>query len=47
VQDWLAGILPDAVASGMAWVLAAVVVVLVSAGVLGELRGTRPPASTR
>ncbi len=47
VQDWLAGILSGAVASGMAWVLAAVVVVLASAGVLGELRGTRPQAATR
>ncbi len=47
VQDWLAGILPGAVASGMAWVLAAAVVVLASFGVLGELRGRRPTARAR
>jgi hypothetical protein len=47
VQDWLAGILPEAVAAGLAWVLAGVVVILASAGVLGELRGGRTPTSAR
>ncbi len=47
VQDWLTGILPGAVASGMAWALAAVVVILASAGILGELRGGRTPVAAR
>jgi putative peptide zinc metalloprotease protein len=47
VQDWLAGILPEAVAAGMAWVLAGAVVILASAGVLGELRGWRAPTAAR
>jgi putative peptide zinc metalloprotease protein len=47
VQDWLSGILPDPVAAGLAWALAAAVVVLVVAGMLGELRGGRRPAPGR
>ena len=47
VQDWLSNILSDAVAAGLAWVLAAAVVVLVVAGMLGELRGARRPAPGR
>ena len=47
VQGWLAGILPDALAAGLAWVLAAVVVLLVAFGVLGEMRGARRPAPGR
>lgn len=41
VQDWLAGALSEGVAAGAAWFLAAGVVLLVSAGVLSELRGAR------
>ncbi len=47
VQDWLANLLSEAVAAGLAWVLAAVVVILASAGVLGELRGGRAPTASR
>ena len=47
VQGWLAGILPDAVASGLAWVLAAAVGILAGFGVLGEMRGARRPAPGR
>jgi ascorbate-specific PTS system EIIC-type component UlaA len=47
VQDWLSSILSDAVAAGLAWALAAAVVVLAVAGMLGELRGVRPPAPGR
>jgi putative peptide zinc metalloprotease protein len=47
VEDWLAGILPGAVAASMAWVLAAAVVILASAGVLGELRRGRTPLAAR
>ena len=47
VQDWLSGILSDAVAAGLAWALAAAVVVLAVAGMLGELRGVRRPAPGR
>jgi putative peptide zinc metalloprotease protein len=39
VQGWMEGILPDVLAAGLAWVLAAAVVVLASVSVLGELRG--------
>jgi putative peptide zinc metalloprotease protein len=38
VQGWMEGILPDVLAAGLAWVLAAAVVVLAAVGVLGELR---------
>lgn len=47
VQDWLSSILSDAVAAGLAWALAAAVVVLAVAGMLGELRGVRRPAPGR
>ena len=47
VQDWLAEILPEAVASGLAWALAATVVALAVAGVMGKLRGVRTPAPGR
>ena len=47
MQGWLSGILPEAVASGLAWVLAAAVVALAVAGVLGQLRGVRAPAPGR
>ena len=46
-QDWLAGILPAAVAAGLAWVLAAAVVALAALDVLGELRGGSTPARGR
>jgi putative peptide zinc metalloprotease protein len=39
VQGWMEGILPDVLAAGLAWVLAAAVVVLAAVSVLGELRG--------
>jgi putative peptide zinc metalloprotease protein len=39
VQGWMEGILPDVLAAGLAWALAAAVVVLAAVGVLGELRG--------
>jgi hypothetical protein len=39
VQGWMEGIQPDVLAAGLAWVLAAAVVVLASVSVLGELRG--------
>ncbi len=39
VQRWLAGILPEALAAGLAWLLAAAVVVMAAAAVAGELRG--------
>ena len=39
VQGWMEGILPDVLAAGLAWVLAAGVVVLAAVSVLGELRG--------
>jgi hypothetical protein len=39
VQQWLAGILSDAVATSLTWVLAAPVVILAVFGVMGELRG--------
>jgi putative peptide zinc metalloprotease protein len=38
VQGWMEGILPDALAAGLAWLLAAVVVVLAALSVVGELR---------
>lgn len=47
VQGWLAQIVPDALAAGLAWVLAALVVVLATFGMLGELRGARRPAPGR
>ncbi|MBA2625017.1 MAG: hypothetical protein H0U89_05380 [Acidimicrobiia bacterium] len=47
VQDWLSSILSDAVAAGLAWALAAAVVVLAVFGMLGELRGARRPAPGR
>ena len=47
VQDWLSNILSDAVAAGLAWTLAAAVVVLAVTGMLGELRGARRPAPGR
>ena len=40
-------VLPAAVASGLAWVLAATVVALAIAGLLGQLRGVRAPAPGR
>ena len=39
VQGWMEGILPQVLAAGLAWALAAAVVVLAAVGVLGELRG--------
>jgi putative peptide zinc metalloprotease protein len=47
VQGWLSGVLPGAVASGLAWALAATVVGLAIAGMLGEIRGVRTPAPGR
>jgi putative peptide zinc metalloprotease protein len=47
VQDWLSGLLTNAVAAGLAWALAAAVVVLAVAGMLSELRGARRPAPGR
>jgi hypothetical protein len=47
VQGWLSGVLPGAAASGLAWALAALVVALAVAGLLGELRGVRTPAPGR
>lgn len=47
VQDWLSGVLSDAVAAGLAWALAAAAVVLAAAGMLGELCGARRPAPGR
>jgi putative peptide zinc metalloprotease protein len=38
VQGWIEGILPGVLAAGLAWVLAAAVVVLAMLSVLGELR---------
>jgi putative peptide zinc metalloprotease protein len=38
VQGWMEGILPEVLAAGLAWVLAATVVVLAVLSVLGELR---------
>ena len=38
-QGWMEGILPQVLAAGLAWALAAAVVVLAAVGVLGELRG--------
>jgi putative peptide zinc metalloprotease protein len=38
VQGWMEGILPQVLATGLAWALAAAVVVLAVVGVLGELR---------
>jgi putative peptide zinc metalloprotease protein len=38
VQGWMEGILPEVLAAGLAWVLAAAVVVLATVSVLGELR---------
>jgi putative peptide zinc metalloprotease protein len=38
VQGWMEGILPDVLAAGLAWALAAAVVVLAAVSVLGELR---------
>lgn len=45
VQDWLSSVLSDAVVAGLAWALAAVVVILAVAGMLGELRGA--PSGSR
>ena len=39
VQGWMEGILPNVLAAGLAWVLAAAVMVLAAVSVLGELRG--------
>jgi putative peptide zinc metalloprotease protein len=39
VQGWMEGILPEILAAGLAWALAAAIVVLAAVGVLGELRG--------
>jgi hypothetical protein len=39
VQGWIEGILPDVLAAGLAWALAAAVVVLAAVSVLGELCG--------
>lgn len=47
VEGWLAGLLGEGVASGMAWALAFAVVILASAGVLGELRGVRTPSASK
>lgn len=47
VQGWLEGILPDTMAAGLAWVLAAAVVLLAIGGMLAELRGARRPAPGR
>ena len=38
VQGWIEGILPEVLAAGLAWALAAAVVVLAAVSVLGELR---------
>ena len=39
VQGWMEGILPEVLAAGLAWALAAAVVELAAVSVLGELRG--------
>ena len=39
VQGWMEGIMPQILAAGLAWALAAAVVVLAAVSVLGELRG--------
>ena len=45
VQGWMEGILPDVLAAGLAWVLAAAIVVLAAVAVLGELRGAAYPST--
>jgi hypothetical protein len=46
VRGWLVTLLPAAVATGLAWVLAALAVGLTVAGVLADLRGAHaPPAA--
>jgi putative peptide zinc metalloprotease protein len=47
VQGWLTQIFPEVVAQGLAWVLAATVVLLAIAGMVGQLRGVRTPAAGR
>jgi hypothetical protein len=47
VQEWLAGIVSDAVAAALAWALAAAVVILAALSVTGELRGARRPTPGR
>lgn len=39
VQGWMEGIMPHVLAAGLAWALAAAIVVLAAVSVLGELRG--------
>ena len=45
VEGWIAGLIGETVASGLAWILAGAVVVLACAGVLGELRDERRSAA--
>jgi len=47
LQDWMTRVLPEVVTSGIAWALAAVVVVLATASVIGELRAARAPSPGR
>jgi hypothetical protein len=47
VQGWLTQIFPEVIAQGLAWVLAATVVLLAIAGMVGQLRGVRTPAAGR
>jgi hypothetical protein len=39
VQGWMEGIMPQVLAAGLAWALAAAIVVVAAISVLGELRG--------
>src|SRR3712207_3363027 len=47
MQGWMEGIMPAVVAAGLAWVLAAAVVVLAALSVLSELSGVRSAATGR
>jgi putative peptide zinc metalloprotease protein len=42
LQGWLAGILSEAVAAGIVWVLTAVVLITALAAMISDLRGLRP-----
>lgn len=46
MQGWLSRFVPDALAAGFTWVLAASVVVLSVAGILSDLRGARQRTQT-
>ncbi len=44
VQDWLARLLSQPVATALGWIVATIFIVLVSAGTIGDLRAARAPA---